>query len=464
MGTERQDAPREDARPRQHPRGYLRTRFWLVAAFGAVAAGFVGMTLVVALALRPNARQANEIALSYGERIDVLVELRGAVRVVRDVAARSTLEPRRLAPRMLEQLRADLERSGDDVNRLAARYGALADLPGDHAVWQPLRTRDLPLLSALAGEVVAAGERAEADQRYASFRELATRVDIAVEGLIRTEGAEARSAAARIDRSLRALTATALVLGASGGLAAVLMLVLALSAAGRYAAALEERAAEMEAFAGRVAHDLRSPLQPIRLALGTVARGVEDPRLRATCDRAERSVARLGRFIDDLLEFSRAGGHPRPGTATAVCGVIEDLRDELEPRAADSDVALDMQAEAGLIVSMAPGALRAVVANLVENSLKYLGSAAERRIEVRARGEGQEALVSVRDSGPGIAEDALPHLFDLHYRAAREGGGFGIGLATVKRLVDAHGGRISVESGPGRGTTFLVALPRPRAA
>jgi signal transduction histidine kinase len=463
VGTERQDAPREDARPRQHAPGYLRTRFWLVAAFGAVAAGFVGMSLVVALALKPNAERAKDIALGYGESIDVLVELRGAVRAVRDVAGRAVLEPRRLEPRLLVQLRADLQRSAGDLDRLAARYDALALLPEEHAAWQPLRTRDLPLLLALAGTVLSAGEHDEADRRFVSFREVATRVDLAVEQLVRMKGAEARSAAARIDRSLRALTATALVLGASGGLAAVLLLLLALSAAGRYATALEERAAEMEAFAGRVAHDLRSPLQPIRLALGAVARDVEDPRLRSSCDRAERSVARLGRFIDDLLEFSRAGGHPPPGTTTAVGDVIGDLRDELEPRASGSDVALDMQSEPGLEVSMAPGALRAVVANLVENALKYLGSAAERRIEVRARGEGVQALVSVRDTGPGIPEDALPHLFDLHYRAAREGGGFGIGLATVKRLVEAHAGRISVESQPGRGTTFVVALPRARA-
>jgi signal transduction histidine kinase len=420
------------------------------------------MGLVVALALRPNAEQASEIALGYGESIDALIGLRGAVRAVRDVASRSTAEPHRLDPHVLEHFRSDLERSAGEVNRLAAQYDALPGRPENRAVWVPLRERDLPDLLGLARATLAAREHGEADLRYAPFREMATRVDLAVERLVRMEGAQARSAADRIHRSLRALTATALVLAASGGLAAVLMLVLALSAAGRYAAALEERAAEMEAFAGRVAHDLRGPLQPIRLALGAVARSVEDPRLQATCDRAERSLLRLGRFIDDLLEFSRAGGHPLPDAATPVGGVLEDLRDELEPRAADADVRLDMQAEPGLTVSMAPGALRAVVANLVENALKYLGTAAERRIEVRARTEGPEALVSVRDSGPGIPGDALPHLFDLHYRAAREEGGFGIGLATVKRLVDAHGGRISVESAPGRGTTFVVALPRAR--
>jgi signal transduction histidine kinase len=463
VGTERQDV-RRLAAPRRHAPDYLRTRFWLVAAFGAVASGFVGMGLVVALALKPKAERASKIALGYGESVDALVELRGAVRAVRDVAGRATVGPRPAAPSVVDQLRVDLEWSGAEVNRLAASYDPLADLPEEQAAWQPLRIRDLPLLLEQAGEVLRAGERGEADRRYASFRELATRVDLSVERLVRLEGAEAQSAAVRIDRSLRALTVTALVLGASGGIAAVLMLVLALSAADRHATALEERAAEMEAFAGRVAHDLRSPLQPIRLALGAVSRGVEDPRLQATCERAERSVARLGRFIDDLLEFSRAGGPPLSGTATAVGGVIEDLRDELEPRAADSDVALDMQAEPGLAVSMAPGALRAIVANLVENSLKYLGSAGERRIEVRARGDGREAVVEVHDSGPGIPEDALPHLFDLHYRAAKEGGGFGIGLATVKRLVDAHGGRISVESTPGRGTTFVVALPRARPA
>jgi signal transduction histidine kinase len=80
---------------------------------------------------------------------------------------------------------------------------------------------------------------------------------------------------------------------------------------------------------------------------------------------------------------------------------------------------------------------------------------------VRAAGEGGWAVLTVSDDGPGIPRDALPHVFEPFFRASTQAEGYGLGLPTVKRLVDAHGGSVRLESAPGTGTTVTVELPRP---
>jgi signal transduction histidine kinase len=103
---------------------------------------------------------------------------------------------------------------------------------------------------------------------------------------------------------------------------------------------------------------------------------------------------------------------------------------------------------------------RRALENLLENAIKYSPPRTKVALEVRDR--GQEVLFAVKDQGPGIAPEDLPHLFEIYYRGgdAEKERGFGVGLATVKRIIDAHGGRIRVESAPGRGAVFSFTLPR----
>ena len=100
-----------------------------------------------------------------------------------------------------------------------------------------------------------------------------------------------------------------------------------------------------------------------------------------------------------------------------------------------------------------------VLQNLIENAIKYSPSQRKVRLEVRA--EDSAIQFAIWDQGPGIAASDLPHLFETFYRGQQEGDtqGFGLGLATVKRIVDAHGGRIWVETVPGRGSTFFFTFP-----
>lgn len=435
-------------------RGHAVMRRGVVGAFAAVLAGLLGLGLLVALGLRSSAREAGHIAGNYAASVEALASLRGAVGAIR--AAVPGVQAKRGAARQAVAAAREAARSS------FGRYAATAADPEEEALRAELR-RELERFDALA----AAGLDSAAAAAPAwgeGVRAAGLRLDEISERLLRHNGEAARSASMRIDASLRRVGWTAVALAGLGSLAAVILLLVGLHAVDRYTAEADLRAQEMEAFAARVAHDIRTPLQTIRLSVELIGRAAADPQARETCKRAERNVLRLGRFLDDLLDFSRAGARPQPGAAADVTEVLEGLRDDLGPRAAEGGVALEIRAEPGLAAAMAPGALRAVAANLAENALKFLGDAAERRIEVGARGEAGQVVLSVRDTGPGIPAEALPHLFELHFRGARPVAGYGIGLATVKRLAEAHGGRVAVESAPGRGTIFTVSLPRARPA
>jgi signal transduction histidine kinase len=96
--------------------------------------------------------------------------------------------------------------------------------------------------------------------------------------------------------------------------------------------------------------------------------------------------------------------------------------------------------------------------------MKYMGERDVRRIAVRAVDTGDAIRIEVSDTGPGIPEDALPHLFEAYFRiAGKSHAGLGLGLPTVKKLVEGHGGRVGVKSQVGKGTTFWVELPYARA-
>jgi signal transduction histidine kinase len=435
-------------------RGHAAMRRGVVGAFAAVLAGLLGLGLVVALGLRPSAREAGHIAENYAASVEALASLRGAVIAIR--GAVPGVNARKAAARQTLAVAREAARAA------FGRYAGTAASPEEEALRAELR-RELERLDALASAGLDSGAAA-APAWAEGVRDAALRIDELSERLVRHNGEAARSASVRIDASLRRVAWTTAALAGLGGLAAAILLLVALHAVERYTAEADLRAQEMEAFAARVAHDIRTPLQTIRLSVELIGRAAGDPQARETCIRAERNVVRLGRFIDDLLEFSRAGARPQPGAAADVAEVLEGLRDDLGARASQGGVALEIRAEPGLAAAMAPGALRAVAANLAENALKFLGDSAERRIEVGARGEAGQVLLSVRDTGPGIPAEALPHLFELHFRGTRPVAGYGIGLATVKRLAEAHGGRVAVESAPGRGTTFTVSLPRARPA
>jgi signal transduction histidine kinase len=232
-----------------------------------------------------------------------------------------------------------------------------------------------------------------------------------------------------------------------------------------YARALEERNRELDAFAGRLAHDLLSPVASLKLSADLLSQpegaapaigGHQHAR-----DRLRRSIEQMTTMIEDLLAFARAdtAAHSASSDPAAVVAKVGD------------DFLLRFGGKASLYAHVEPalvayreGLLRQVLWNLVENGVKYRRDEVDAEIAVSGHAAAGWYELRVSDNGPGVLPEDAPHIFEPLYRAdpTRHIPGSGLGLSIVKRIVEAGGGRISLQSQPGHGTTFVLRLPLAR--
>jgi signal transduction histidine kinase len=219
---------------------------------------------------------------------------------------------------------------------------------------------------------------------------------------------------------------------------------------------LSLHAHDTEMFAARAAHDLRAPLQAIQLSLELLDRGRPDQEPAAR-QRLRSSVERMRATIDGLLDIPMVAVGPkhRAPAAEILQTVTADLSSEIASAHADVTcrVAPDLDA------AIAPPHLRAVLQNLIGNSVKYLREDGPKNITVSAERRRGRVKIEVSDAGKGIPRSALERVFETGFRAEEAKPGLGIGLATVKRLVDGYGGRVVLRSREGYGTNACVELP-----
>lgn len=222
---------------------------------------------------------------------------------------------------------------------------------------------------------------------------------------------------------------------------------------------LEHRSEELEAFVGRVAHDLRDPLGVLALGIGAAERlGPASPQWRTILDRMKANVDRSEALIEGLLQFAQAGATPRPGQSTSVGPVVEALADQIRALGEEGlELRLDVE-PATMACSRA--ALASICLNLLDNAVACTRYQPERRVELRVRRERERVRVEVEDNGPGIPRDLCESVFEPFARvpAAPEHGA-GLGLATVKKLVEAHGGEVGLKPGLAHGSLFWFVLP-----
>jgi two-component system phosphate regulon sensor histidine kinase PhoR len=230
------------------------------------------------------------------------------------------------------------------------------------------------------------------------------------------------------------------------------------------------RVEEMRAdFVANASHELRTPLAALSGFIETLQGPARDDvkareRFLAIMQEQARRMARL---IDDLLSLSRIelNAHRRPDSVVDLVPIVRQVIDSLQMLARDRGVSVNVEAADALWALGDRDELVRVLENLVENALKY--GATGRRVDVsaaRAPADGHdEAQVRVRDYGPGIAPEHLPRLTERFYRVdvrdSRAQGGTGLGLALVKHILNRHRGRLTIESTPGAGATFVVHLP-----
>ena len=346
-----------------------------------------------------------------------------------------------------------------------ARYLSIPFYPRE----RELMERAEPAVAGAALEAEDVGERLRRGDHEDALRAIdgralpsMERANEVLERLIQFNAHETREAGTRILASRR-----------PGGLLPELIgAIFAVAAAGfgvrlltQYLAWARERSGELEQFAGRVAHDIRSPLGSASLALEIAQRGKDfDPKTRDLLGRVSRTMQRIGQLVDGLLVFATSGGYIVPGTtggpqsstSDVLRGVVEDLKLQAETK----QVAIEYEApEPALLLACNPGVLISMAINLVSNALKFMGDAPLRRITLRVREVGPYAEVAVSDTGPGIAPEIRDKIFEPRFRGDTQVPGFGLGLATVRRLAEAHNGTVGVESSDAGGSRFWFRLP-----
>jgi signal transduction histidine kinase len=228
-----------------------------------------------------------------------------------------------------------------------------------------------------------------------------------------------------------------------------------------HAEVLEARSAELEQFAERVAHDIRGPLSAARMAGELCLARSADEAVSKLVTRMIRNLSRADAITTGLLEFARAGARPDPGARTDVREAINDLENALAPEAELARIAVRFEPAPSAFVACSMGVYLSLVGNIARNAIKYMHESTVRRIVVSVVDQGSVVRTEVSDSGPGIREADQASLFELYFRGRHPGTqGFGLGLATVKKLVDGHRGRVGVISALGKGSTFWFELPK----
>jgi signal transduction histidine kinase len=220
-------------------------------------------------------------------------------------------------------------------------------------------------------------------------------------------------------------------------------------------------------FAANVSHELKTPLTVVHGFAETLLLDPDLPpaQRKHFTEAIVTNATRMQRIVDDLLDLSRiesGGWMPEPASVD-LSGLVRDVFTTVERRADEKGLELVADVEPGRRVHADPTALRQILCNLVENSVRYTTAGA---VTVSAENGRGGTWIHVRDSGVGIPAEHLSRIFERFYRVdpsrSRNEGGTGLGLAIVKHLVEAHGGRVDAKSTPGRGTTVSAFFPEER--
>jgi signal transduction histidine kinase len=233
------------------------------------------------------------------------------------------------------------------------------------------------------------------------------------------------------------------------------------------AESLERAEQSRRAMTADIAHELRNPLAVQRANLEAMQDGVY-PLTAEGLEPVLEQNRLLTRLVEDLrtLALADAGQLALERTSTDIVGLVRRVVERFNPTASARQVSLrlDFPEAALLPLPLDPLRVEQILGNLLSNALRYTPDGGQISLSLAATPGG--ATLSVRDSGPGIPPEALPHLFERFYRAdkarSREGGGSGLGLAIARQLAEAHGGTLTAANHPQGGALFLLNLPGDR--
>jgi two-component system, sensor histidine kinase len=326
------------------------------------------------------------------------------------------------------------------------------------AIHQRARSADIPIIfvtAFLADEIdrLKAYQRGAADFLFTPVIPQVLRAKVSVFVALATKNEQLRRQAEKLSQRTTELTATNK----------------------RLVREMEERrAAERKShakdeFLAMLGHELRNPLSAINSAAALIGMGGAGPE---TIGRArliiQRQTQHLSRIVDDLLDLSRAmsGKILLSRQPVDVASLVAACLDTFRATGRTGGYRLNVDLKPGWVEGDATR-LEQITSNLIDNALKYTPAGGS--IDISIDTVGAEVVLTVSDSGVGIASDLLPHVFDVFVQGAisldRAQGGLGIGLSLVRRLVELHGGRVSAQSaGASQGSTFTIRLPSTQPA
>jgi signal transduction histidine kinase len=434
------------------------TRLPLVAAFGAVVLSFLAATVYSERRLVEIDESVRHIESTGLPGIEALTSARTSMRKIsaeaREVVDAAT-EGRKVRRSFIPAARVELERDLDLYHGLPVAH---REPDRDRAIRAGMVEVDAAYARVI--DRVQAGDLSGANSRL--LYDLDPAIALVDEEFLRRIAIDVgnlHELATTIGSSRRRSTMFAFLLDGASVLLALVTGWLAFRALGQYMKRERERADELEMFAGRVAHDVLGPLTTVRMAFD-LSRQRAEGKLRSMLDRADASLERVRQIVDTLLAFARAGAHPDPDARADVPEVLASVVDELRGPAQAASIELRVDASTEHVVSCSPGALYSIVSNLVNNAIKYMGDAPIRRITARTLTRGACMRCEVEDTGPGVPPHLERSVFEPYVRAhGATQPGIGLGLATVRRIVVAHGGSVGLRSQPGRGACFWFELP-----
>jgi signal transduction histidine kinase len=368
-------------------------------------------------------------------------------------------------PKEMSSLEGQIAAVEADIDATTVAYDPWADQPGERATWDRTRA-DLAILRtpiARALTLSRANRDPEARQVMDQVATAFALVGQDFDQLIVINDRSANTGLTEFSMIRFRLMVTLLALGLGGLLGTALL--------GRWASrqvaqreaeimghaqALEARNRELDAFAGRVAHDVRGPLTTIKLAMTPLEAKL--PEGDRTLDLLGRGVGRMEGLVEDLLALARIEAQVRGRCDPA--RVVAEIEGEFAPRIEAEKGALRVSVDHAE-VSCNEGLLRQAVANLVENAVKYHRPEVAPEVSISGTAIDGGYDLRVSDNGLGMSNEEASHAFEPFYRSPRtqDRPGTGLGLSIVNRVAEASGGTLSVQSRLGQGSTFVVHLP-----